>query len=276
MASREGLRMGDLLERALPLLRCPACGDPGLARLPDAAGLRCAACGRRYPCAGGVVDLYTGPEIFTPAQRSLQTRLTTGLYDRFRWLLARAVIGYRIEEEVVRFRQALDLRAGDVLLDVACGPGNFTVPLARVAHPGLVIGLDISPAQLARAAARRERSGLDNVLLVRGDVHRLPLRDGAMARVSCAGGLHQFPELPRALAEVARVLAPGGRFAGSTLARHPGPWARPLQDWLCRRYAVHFLDLVAVGGLAARAGLSAYAHEPAPSPWFGYCAAVKA
>jgi ubiquinone/menaquinone biosynthesis C-methylase UbiE len=277
MEQTPGKRVRRLLECALPLLRCPACAGSPLSLPADSApGLRCGGCGRRYPYAGGILDLYTGPEVFTLAQRSLQTRLTTGLYERFRWLLARAVVGYTIREEVARFAQTLELEAGDTLLDVACGPANFTVPLARLAWPGLVIGLDISPAQLARAAANVTRAGLDNVLLVRGDVHQLPFRDQVVGKVNCAGGLHQFPDPARALAEVARVLPAAGRFAGSTLARHTAPWARRLQDWLRRRSGVHFVDLAALAGLIEHAGFRDYRQEPAPSPWFGYYQAVKA
>jgi ubiquinone/menaquinone biosynthesis C-methylase UbiE len=177
---------------------------------------------------------------------------------------------------VEHFRRTLELKPGDTLLDVACGPANFTVPLARHARPGLVIGLDISPAQLARAAANVARTRLDNVLLVRGDVHRLPLRDGSVSKVNCAGGLHQFPDPARALAEVARVLPPGGCFAGSTLARHTARWAQRLQDWLRRRSSVHFVDLAGMRSPIEQAGLGDYRHASAPSPWFGYYQAAKA
>ncbi len=266
-----------LLERALPLLRCPACTAETLVLSGDAApGLRCTGCVRQYAFAGGVLDLYTGPEVFTAAQRSLQTRLTVGLYDRFRWLLVKVLVGHTAAEELERFCRVLDVGPGTALLDIACGPGTFTVPLARRARPGLVLGLDLSRAQLERAAVNVRRAGLDNVLLIRGDVHRLPLGDASLARVNCAGGLHQFPDPARALAEVARVLPAGGRFSGSTFARHPAAWARRVQEALYRRYALHFVDLAALAPLVEAAGLADYCHEPAPVPWFGYYRAAKA
>jgi SAM-dependent methyltransferase len=266
-----------LLERACPLLRCPACLRLRLEVLTSGpTGLACDACGRVFIHADGVLNLYTGPELFTGAQRSLQSRMLTALYERFRWLLAKAIIGCTSEEEVDRFERTPDLKTGDALLDVACGPGNFTLPLARRAAPGLVIGLDISPAQLARAAANVARADVDNVLLVRGDVHRLPLRDGAVPKVNCAGGLHQFPDPAKALDEIARVLSMGGRFSGSTLQRHPSPRTLPLQEWLYRRWKVHFVDLAGFRALVERAGLANYRHEPAPIPWFGYYQAAKA
>ncbi|HYV38299.1 MAG TPA: methyltransferase domain-containing protein [Gemmataceae bacterium] len=265
-----------LLERALPLLRCPACTGTALTLEVDAPALTCGPCGRRYAYANGILNLYTGPELFTFAQRSLQTKVSTMLYERFRWLLAKAVIGHTLREEVEQFRQTLVLNAGDNLLDVACGPGNFTLPMARIVQPGLVIGLDISPAQLARAATNLARTKLDNVLLVRGDIHKLPLRDGIVAKVNCAGGLHQFPDPAKALAEVARVMPAGGRFSGSTLARHRDAKAQRLQQWLQQRSDCHFVDLAALVGMVEGAGLKDYRHRSAPSPWFGYYAAAKA
>jgi SAM-dependent methyltransferase len=270
-------RTQQLLERALPLLRCPACTEPALQLASGTtAALKCQHCGRLYAHENGILNLYTGPELFTFAQRSLQSRLSTMLYERFRWLLAKVVIGYTISEEVEQFRQTLDVKPGDNLLDISCGPGNFTLPLAKRAHPGLVIGLDISPAQLARAAANLGRTRLDNVLLVRGDVHCLPFRDGMLSKINCAGGLHQFPNPARALTEIARIMARGGRFSGSTLARHTDSAVQRFQEWLRQRSDCHFVDLAGLRGMVERAGLSRYRHRPAPIPWFGYYEAAKA
>jgi SAM-dependent methyltransferase/uncharacterized protein YbaR (Trm112 family) len=264
-----------LLESALPLLRCPACKSDTLTQKSAAKGLACPACGRDFPLEDGVLNLYTGPECFTLAQRSLQTRLTTRLYECFRWLIARLMIGYSAAEEIERWRQVLSLRPGETLLDIACGPGIFTIPLARIARPGLVIGLDISPSQLQRAAVNVARAGLDNVLLVRGDVHQMPFKTDSLPRITCAGGLHQFPQPNRAFTEIARVLEESGQFAGSTFARHPASGRRRFQDFLRRRYGLNFVDLAALADTAADAGFGGYHHEFAPIPWFGYYEAAK-
>jgi SAM-dependent methyltransferase len=266
-----------LLERALPLLCCPGCGlGPLSLSRADPVSVFCSSCGLAYPFRKGILNLYVGPEVFIPAQRRLQGRLSTCLYDHFRRLLGRALVGCSVEEEVERFARVLRLKAGDVLVDLACGPARFTIPLARRCSPGLVIGLDISPTQLARAAANVARARLDNVLLVRGDVHRLPLRDGCVARVNCAGRLHQFPQPHKALAEVARILAPGGRLSGSTFARHPSRWVQRLQKWSSARWKLHWFDLTCLQGLVESAGLQHYQGEHAPIPWFGYYQAERA
>lgn len=103
------------------------------------------------------------------------------------------------------------MQAGDTVLDLACGQGNFTVEWAkRVGPQGLVIGLDISSALLERAVYHVNRGGLDNVLLIRDDAHQLPSADDILHRVNCSGDFHQFPDYGWSL--------PGGWF-GYTSAR---------------------------------------------------------
>jgi ubiquinone/menaquinone biosynthesis C-methylase UbiE len=150
----------------------------------------------------------------------------------------------------------LALAPGDVVLDVACGHGNFTADFARRVGPsGLVIGLDIAASMLARAVARVRHERLDNVLLVRGDALALPFRDGVFAHVNCSGGLHQMPDLGRALAEMARVAAPGARFAASGFAQ-PGETPRGVRGWLHRRMALHFVPVAQLAREVERAGFA--------------------
>ena len=95
---------------------------------------------------------------------------------------------------------------------------------------------------LARAAARVERARLANVLLVRGDALALPIRAASLARLNCSGGLHQLPDLARALAEIARAAAPGARVVLSSFATgsdRPARWRHLLRE----RFGVHFVSL---------------------------------
>jgi ubiquinone/menaquinone biosynthesis C-methylase UbiE len=95
------------------------------------------------------------------------------------------------------------------VLDVACGPGTFTLPLAgRVRH---ALGLDFTGAMLERARAGATRAGRNNVRFLRGNVYALPFRDGALDAVVCGYCFHHFQEPDRALAEMARATRPAGR-----------------------------------------------------------------
>jgi SAM-dependent methyltransferase len=239
------------LERAAPFLRLPGGAAP---ELLSGAGLRDPHSGAVYRLEGGVLDLLGSAFAPTPTQRLLDTGPSAWLYDRVRDGLVGWIGMPDFASEVAQVAERLALAPGDCVLDVACGHGNFTVELARRAGPGgLVVGLDISAAMLARAAARVARAGLANVLLVRGDALALPFAAGAFGAVNCSGGLHQMPDLGRALAEMARAAAPGARFSGSGFARS-GADERGLRGWLWRRFALHCVSLPRLSGDLAAAG----------------------
>jgi ubiquinone/menaquinone biosynthesis C-methylase UbiE len=105
----------------------------------------------------------------------------------------------------------LDIPPGGTALDVGSGPGNVTASLARAAGPdGLALGVDISEPMLTRAV--RSEAG-SNVGFIRADAQRLPLRDNTIDAVVSLAVLQLIPNPAAALAEMARVLRPGGRLA---------------------------------------------------------------
>jgi demethylmenaquinone methyltransferase/2-methoxy-6-polyprenyl-1,4-benzoquinol methylase len=95
---------------------------------------------------------------------------------------------------------------GDRVLDVACGTGDLA-EMSR-ALGARVFAVDFAP-QMLRGA--RER-GIDACFFL-GDAERLPLPDAAVSVVTCGFALRNFASLEGALAEMARVLEPGGRIA---------------------------------------------------------------
>ena len=105
----------------------------------------------------------------------------------------------------------LNIPPGGTALDVGSGPGNVTASLARAAgRGGLALGVDISEPMLARAV--RAESG-PQVGFMRADAQRLPLRDNTVDAVTSLAVLQLIPDPAAALAEMARVLRPGGRLA---------------------------------------------------------------
>ena len=101
---------------------------------------------------------------------------------------------------------------GERVLDLACGPGTLSYPLAAAVGPGgLVVGTDLAEGMLR--LAREEAPA--QLALVRMDSERLGFCTGAFSAVACGHGLQFCPDLVAALAEVRRVLRPGGRFAAS-------------------------------------------------------------
>jgi SAM-dependent methyltransferase len=119
---------------------------------------------------------------------------------------------------------AVEAKAGIRLLDVACGPGM--VSAAASVRGCAVIGLDFSSAMLA--VARKRYPEID---FRQGDAEALPFSEGSFDAVVCNFGLHHFPHPERAVAEVHRVLVPGGRYAFTA-------WAANASHSLLAREAV--------------------------------------
>jgi SAM-dependent methyltransferase len=104
------------------------------------------------------------------------------------------------------------IRAGEQVLDVACGSGLVTFEAARSAGAaGWVLGTDLSPHMVRSGRHSAARRGLSNVGFERMDAEHLMLPDGAFDLVLCSLGLMYVPDPGRALAEARRVLRPGGR-----------------------------------------------------------------
>ncbi len=123
----------------------------------------------------------------------------------------------------------LNIPRGGIALDVGCGPGSVTASLAEaVGEGGLAMGVDISGPMLARAV--RANSG-PQVGFIRADAQRLPLRDATMDAIVSIAVLQLIPNPAAAVAEIARVLRPGGRVAVMvpTVGR-PGPFWRLLPN----------------------------------------------
>lgn len=103
--------------------------------------------------------------------------------------------------------------AGSVVVDIGCGAGmDLLLAARRIGSRGRAIGVDMTEAMRARAAAGARDAECDRVEVIDGDATRLDfIRDGAVDVVISNGVLNLVPDKGRAVAEIARVLKPGGR-----------------------------------------------------------------
>jgi ubiquinone/menaquinone biosynthesis C-methylase UbiE len=120
---------------------------------------------------------------------------------------------------------AAALQPGERVLDVACGTGLIArLAAERVGRDGSVTGIDITPDMIDVAKTMADPDGAPIEWHV-GDATSLPFPDGSYDVVLCQMGLMFMPDRPGAVAEMRRVLAPGGRLAANT----PGAIQPPFQ-----------------------------------------------
>jgi SAM-dependent methyltransferase len=130
------------------------------------------------------------------------------------WPVGHLAFGLDVRELDEPLALNAQVPAGGAILDVPCGPGNALRGLA----PGQdvrYVAADISPAMLARTAQVAAESGLGQVQTREADVEDLEFSDGEFDLVLTLLGLHCVPDPARAVAEMGRVLKPGGVLAGT-------------------------------------------------------------
>lgn len=134
------------------------------------------------------------------------------------------------DRQVARMLRDLRVPPGERVLDAGCGPGVHAVRAAKAGFR--VHAADFSAVALKEAAARVARAGVaSSVTFERADLTALPFPDGAYRAIFSWGVVIHIPEVDRALAELARVLDPGGRLA---LYVTNGAALDPRLEWFAR------------------------------------------
>lgn len=111
------------------------------------------------------------------------------------------------------------LAPGETVLDMGCGAGtDLLLAAMHVGPTGRAIGVDMTEAMIARATAGAANAGLSNVDVRFGDATALPAADGSVDVLISNGVFNLVPDKERALAEMFRVLAPGGRLQIADIA----------------------------------------------------------
>ena len=118
------------------------------------------------------------------------------------------------EENTALLLKALDVRPGQIVADIGCGNGFYTLELARRVGPeGRVYAVDIQPEMLALLQERAAAAGLKNIVSVLGGPADPRLPEAAIDLVLLVDVYHEFAYPERMLAAMRRSLAPGGRIA---------------------------------------------------------------
>lgn len=147
------------------------------------------------------------------------------------------------------------LTGGETALDLACGTGDITFALASRLAKGRAIGLDITQGMLDIAESKRREARVENVSFHRGDIMSLPFADQTFDCVTGGYALRNVPDIAGGLAEIFRVLKPGGRFLSLDFG-HPRNGA---YRWL---YVNYLIVVGSAAGLALHGDADTYRYIP--------------
>lgn len=135
--------------------------------------------------------------------------------------------------------EMLNIRGNEKALDLACGTGDITFALGEKLPAGEATGLDITKGMIEIANRKLGEKNVNNVSFQLGDIMSMPFADATFDYVTCGYALRNVPDVELALAEINRVMKPGGRFISLDFA-HP---KNRVYRWLYLNY------LIVVGSL---------------------------
>ncbi len=182
----------------------------------------------------------------------MRARYLAGQFARPRGLVGRRLIGPWLDRIAgpsnrLAFRM-LDVRPGERLLEVGFGGGGLLASLLA-SGPAQVVGAEVSLAMLARARLRFRRELEAGLLrLVEAPAERLPLPAASLDKVVSVASLYFWPDPAAGLAELARVIRPGGRLV---LVFEP---AEELRNWPGHRFGFRLFAREEVEALVEAAG----------------------
>jgi ubiquinone/menaquinone biosynthesis C-methylase UbiE len=138
----------------------------------------------------------------------------------------------RTAEMTEAMLSATELKKGDRVLELACGPAGLGLAAAELVGPeGEAVLSDVAPEMTAIAAARARNRGLDNVSTVELELEKIDQPDDAYDAVLCREGIMLVLDPRAAAREIRRVLKPGGRTAVSVWGpREQNPWLGAMLD----------------------------------------------
>lgn len=204
-----------MLDLILERLQCPECRSGSLTAGQNPSMLVCEHCGKQYPVKNGILDLLNEQD--KPLAKRAFGKMAAKSYDVFAARSAfRKLYRWRYEDEFAEYTRSIELLSSDILCDVGCGTGNYTLQFAKQLSAGAAIGVDLSWAMLELFVQHAQREGIQNAVAIRANAENLPFKDGSLRKVFNGCLHHLFPKIQPSVVETYRCLEQKGVFFGST------------------------------------------------------------
>lgn len=215
------------------LLACPICfqplnreGQSGYSQAAIAASrFKCKRCKKAYASNDIYLDLTVTfgaenyEETMQPSTEIFRNPLVSFIYERG-WRQGFESFGYPgPEEEVKMANEYLKPAVGGVLVDVSCATGVSTRRFVETGLYSSIIAVDFSESMLQQFQGFLKQDLLckkSDLALLRADVGRLPFATGTVDAVHAGAAMHCWPSPSNGVAEISRILKPGGVFVATT------------------------------------------------------------
>ena len=246
------------------VLFCPSCETGQLAlESMSSRTVACHDCDASFPIKNGIIDLLPAPSrTRTLSQSVMEWQRFIDIYESA-WFRTGPIysffagISFRQEYEMII--EAANLNGDEMLLDLGCGSGIYSRPLARRLRHGAVVGFDLSMPMLMHASARARVLGIENLLFIHGNALELPFPDNHFDAANCTATIHLFSpkQLLKILREVYRTLKPGARFTTSCLRNIlSGERSKRFYDWYSPKVGTYYRRVKDLEPLFEEAGFT--------------------
>ncbi|OAN46836.1 methyltransferase type 11 [Chloroflexus islandicus] len=231
----------------LPLITCPSHRemvltvdqiDREVAGMIETGRLRCPQCATAYPITEGILDLLGQQWPGSIAQFVNVLPPAAWAYERTWRPLALSMLSgeqFPLERELALITELAGVDRGGLMIDVGCSNGLYARALEqarrRSGASGSVVGIDLSLPMLKEARQRAQREGL-RISFIRASAQALPFAAGTASVLAMGGSLNEIGDIPAALTEWRRLLAPRGRGVMMSLAAADNPPGRAFQQFL--------------------------------------------
>ncbi|MBU7037859.1 MAG: methyltransferase domain-containing protein [Theionarchaea archaeon] len=207
------------IKRSQVEIVCPDCRSGELDLMPLGGNVYCRKCGAAYGVKGTIIDVLPRYHVKRYFWHSIvEWDFFVDVYESWFWRTGpygNIVFGISFNDEFKLISDVHQLKGTESLVDIACGPGIYSRPFAMQLSEGTVAGLDLSMPMLEYASKKAQ--SIDNLFFIHGDAQDLPFFENSLDGANCCGALHLFPDIPRTLKGVLRILKPGAHFTVATV-----------------------------------------------------------
>ncbi len=254
--------MNIVIEESAPYV-CPLCKS---SLLLSPGGYSCQFCQKTYYIKNDIPNFLTQPESESenPMIKSVgKLDKLAKIYETRLWypIVYHIYGGIRIpsvKKTIEKITEMTDA-SGGMVLDVACGTGMYMRSIAKRAAK--VYGIDISQGMLEQARKLAKKACLNNIILARADVEKLPFPDQFFDAACCSGALHLFPDTVKAFKEISRVLKPESPLAVMTFTRRRFLKYKRVYEHLKKSHGAYIFELNELATWLEEAGFKDFRPE---------------